>query len=115
VVLVVAGFVIARARQEPDRPAQLPSPSFVVLSDFRFVPGSVGVEKGASVTMTLRNIAGRVHNLSLEGPAALRLDNDVGAMKSLGVAFVAPAEPGKYTFYCKYHRDRGMRGTLVVA
>jgi plastocyanin len=78
--------------------------------DIRFVPETVVVQAGGQVTVALRNTDSVRHNLSVPGVEA---DVDVEPGRSVNVIFVPPGT-GALEFFCKYHREQGMRGTFQV-
>jgi hypothetical protein len=39
---------------------------------------------------------------------------DVGKGEAKDASFTAPSKPGDYTYFCEYHRGRGMKGTIHV-
>ena len=80
----------------------------VKAADFSFDPVEISVASGRAVTLQLDNTGQVEHNLSI---ADLDVDVDAGPGES-GRARLT-AEPGTYTFQCKYHPSR-MQGTLTV-
>jgi plastocyanin len=78
--------------------------SVITIADFGFSPLTVAA--GATVTVT--NIDGVPHTVTATGG-----EFATGLIDSGGsVAFVAPTQPGTYTFFCDVHPS--MQGTLVV-
>lgn len=80
-------------------------PAVMTIADFGFSPLSVA--PGATVTVT--NADGAPHTVTAVGGEFATGLIDAGA----SVAFVAPTQPGTYTFFCELHPN--MQGTLVVA
>ena len=76
----------------------------MTIADFGF--SSVTVAAGATVTVT--NTDGAPHTVTAVGGEFATGLIDAGAT----VAFVAPTQPGTYTFFCDVHPT--MQGTLVV-
>ena len=60
------------------------------------------------MTLTVVNRGGVVHNLSIP---SIPVDLDFEAGQRRTVIFV-PNTPGDVEFFCKFHRDRGMKGTF---
>ena len=85
-------------RQRPGAPAVM------TIADFGFSP--LTVTAGATVTVT--NNDGVPHTVTAVGGEFATGLIDGGA----SVAFVAPTQPGTYTFFCDLHP--AMQGTLVV-
>ena len=79
-------------------------PAVITIADFGFSP--LTVAPGAPVTVT--NADGAPHTVTAVGGEFATGLIDAGAT----VAFVAPTQPGTYTFFCEVHPS--MQGTLVV-
>jgi plastocyanin len=77
--------------------------------DFKFVPDCVVMT--TSQGFSIRNAGSVLHNFSVEGVAGIDLDIQPGQTNNT-------ENPGLdadvYTFFCKYHRDRGMEGELRI-
>ena len=84
--------------------AALGAPAVMTIADFGFSPLTVAA--GATVTVT--NNDGVPHTVTAVGGEFATGLIDAGA----SVAFVAPTQPGTYTFFCDLHP--AMQGTLVV-
>jgi plastocyanin len=87
----------------------LPTSAVVSTPDRSFRPDSVTLAVGGTVTW---QIVERRHNITFTGPAPQGgsiPDTDEG--NSVSRTFT---EPGRYDYECTRHRDRGMRGTIVV-
>ena len=79
--------------------------------DFRFEPTALTAKAGEKVTLKFKN-AGKVeHNFSVSSP---NVNQDVEDGKTVSVSFT-PDQAGKIQFFCKYHRGRGMVGSLNVS
>jgi plastocyanin len=83
----------------------------VSMTDYRFTPATIFGAAGLQLTVALANKGTVVHNFSVE---AIPIDIDLAPGKTRTVIFVAPATAGSVEFFCKIHRDRGMRGTIIV-
>jgi plastocyanin len=83
----------------------------VTAVDFKFDPTSLSVAAGESVTVSVKNDGSTEHNFSFEEAKA---NTDVAKGASEDVTFTAPSKPGDYTYFCEYHKDRGMMGTIHV-
>lgn len=88
-----------------------PSASAIRLVEFRFEPDAIAARTGAQATVAVTNAGKQRHNLSIP---ALDVDVDYEPGQSSNLIFVAPPAAGQLEFFCKYHRDQGMRGLLVV-
>ena len=92
------------------------------LGDFRFHPAEISIRASETVQLELSNKDRLTpHNFTLRSTeAGLDINLDVGPGKTRTVE-ITPLVPGNYTYFCnkklplmKSHRERGMRGTLVV-
>lgn len=88
-----------------------PTTPELVAQDFTFQPTEFPVGAGRQLTFTFTNDGQVVHNLSVP---AIGVDFDLDAGGSETVILVPPATPGPVEFVCKFHQDRGMRGTFLV-
>jgi plastocyanin len=78
------------------------------LDDDYFEPTVLEGKPGERVTLELENEGGSEHNLTID---ELKIDQDVGPGDEAEVEVTFP-ESGTLTFFCKYHRDRGMAGAF---
>lgn len=92
------------------------------LDSYSYTPNHLMVQAGKPVELTLASVTTLTpHNFVLNDPAAgFKVEQDVGAGKSVTVRFTPP-QPGAFTFYCdkkllffKSHREKGMEGLLEV-
>ncbi len=73
------------------------------------------MKKGQDVSLSLENKDDERHNLHFRAPEAAPFVNvEIPAEESVGVSFQAPKRVGEYAFYCRFHRDQGMTGMVVV-
>jgi plastocyanin len=79
--------------------------------DFRFEPTSLTVDPGQAVKVSIHNDGEAKHNFSLE---EAKVNVDVAKGEAKDATFTAPSKPGDYTYFCEYHRDRGMKGAIHV-
>lgn len=77
--------------------------------DTRFYPERLVVAPGATVRFTNNN-SQIIHTLTARDG---RFDADA-VEPGTETTFTAPATPGEYPFFCKYHQESGMVGVLVV-
>jgi plastocyanin len=81
------------------------------LDDDYFEPTVLEGKPGERVTLELKNEGGSEHNLTID---ELKIDQDVEPGEEAEVEVTFP-ESGTLTFFCKYHRDRGMAGAFRSA
>jgi plastocyanin len=79
--------------------------------DFRFEPKTLTAKAGEKVTLTFKNEGKVEHNFSVSSPS---VDQDAEEGKTVSVSFT-PEQAGKIEFFCKYHKSRGMVGSLNVS
>lgn len=82
----------------------------VELDNYYFEPTVLKGQPGSKVTLELKNEGTVEHNFSVD---AQMIDQDVEAGKSATVTVTFP-KSGEVSFYCKYHKNRGMAGALQV-
>jgi plastocyanin len=80
----------------------------VELDDDYFKPTVLEGDPGATGTLELKNEGGAEHNFTL---ADQNIDQDVDAGEEAEVTVKIP-DSGQLSFFCKYHKDLGMAGTL---
>lgn len=81
------------------------------LVDDEYVPACLSVLGGQGIKLT--NRGGSVHNFSVEG-SDVDIDIPPGEMVSTE-AIAGAVEPGTHTFFCEYHRPRGMEGQITIS
>jgi plastocyanin len=64
--------------------------------------------------LVVKNAAENLHNVTIP---ALGISQDIPPGGQIRFPDIASsfAKPGRYTFYCQYHHDRGMTGVIVIA
>ena len=81
----------------------------VDMDNYFFDPGSVKAPAGKKITLELVNDSSTEHNFTLTEQG---VSKDVEPGEEGEVTVTMP-KSGTLTFYCKYHRDRGMTGMLT--
>lgn len=84
----------------------------IELTNFKFLPNEIIVNKGDTVQITLKN-SGGLHNFILEGYKIHT--KSISSGESENITFVADKN-GIFEFYCGIgnHKTMGMVGTLIV-
>src|SRR5207245_239933 len=77
--------------------------------NFYFNPTFVNTEKGAKITVELKNEGNVPHNFSID---ALKVDQTVEPDKTATVTVNLPAAAAPVAFYCKFHKSQGMQGAF---
>jgi plastocyanin len=81
------------------------------LLDDQFAPACLTVLGGQG--LKLANRGAKVHNFSVEGS---NVDIDVPPGETVRTEAIAGAvESGTHTFFCEYHRSRGMEGQITIS
>jgi len=80
----------------------------IELDDYYFDPTVLEGKPGQKVTFELKNEGSTEHNFTL---AAQHVDQDVDQGETKTVTVTIP-QSGELSFFCKYHRSRGMAGAL---
>jgi len=81
----------------------------VELDDYYFKPTVLKGKPGSSVTLELKNEGSVEHNFTIDSQG---IDKDLEAGKDAKVSVTIP-KSGVISFYCKYHKGRGMAGALT--
>ena len=86
-------------------------------SDFKFEPNILKAQKGEVLTITVENVAGITHNLTVKNPQGNVLANVDIPPNGTARAKVTLAEAGTYPFYCDktMHSTFGMKGKIEVS
>jgi len=74
---------------------------------FVFAPTTLTVKTGASITV--QNVGTTAHTFTITS-TGIDITNDPGASKPVTINL----QPGTYQFFCRFHVNLGMKGTLVV-
>lgn len=121
-ILALTGIFLLQVPGIVAYAGETPQAITLTLGDYRFDPGSLEVQAGQPVVLTLINKDGITpHSFILKNESAgLDIDSSVSAGSTTTIEFTVEA-PGTYTFYCskklpfmKSHRERGMEGTLTI-
>jgi plastocyanin len=90
---------------QASKPASSGSGDAVTISDFKFAPASLTVDKGARVTVT--NDDSTTHTATADDGAFDTGNIDPGSSKT-----IALSKPGSYAYHCAIHPF--MHGTVVL-
>jgi plastocyanin len=101
----------------PSTPSSIATPTpgsgpFAVVTeaDFHFTPSTFAI--GTSQGLSIKNSGPSLHNFSIPGT---QVDIDVQPGQSSNTeAIGGVVKAGTYQFFCKYHKSRGMVGTITV-
>lgn len=91
-------------------PTRAPAKVSIEIGDAFFEPAEIPGEVGVPVEVTLENGGDAPHTFTI---GELFVDEEVAPGKKATVTFT-PTSPGELTFYCRYHVESGMRGSLRV-
>ncbi len=75
-----------------------------------FKPTFLRGDPGQTLTLTIENESGALHNFSVAGQP---IDVDIPAKGKIQVRVTFPTA-GAARFFCKYHADQGMNGELLA-
>ena len=81
----------------------------VELDNYYFKPTVLKGKPGSSVTLELKNEGSVEHNFTIDSQG---IDKDLKAGQDAKVSVTIP-KSGVISFYCKYHKGRGMAGALT--
>jgi plastocyanin len=119
VLAVIAGVACGDDDEDVDDDAtetQTPRPEaeefdLAADDDLTFTPDAIELEVGESLDIHMTNNGNTAHTFTLD---ELNIDVEVPASNDETIPLTA-SEPGEYTFYCKFHDESGMVGTLRIA
>jgi len=83
----------------------------VELDDYYFDPTVLKGKPGEQVTLELKNEGKVEHNFSID---AQSVDKDIEPGEDAKVTVTIP-QSGELSFYCSYHKSKGMAGALEAA
>ena len=104
VIALVAGAVLLTTD---------PAPYVVTAIDYHVHDAHPTLPIGEGRDLVVKNEGRNVHNVTI---AALRFSTDVQPGERLTIDDITlRLDPGRYALICRYHEDRGMTGTIVIA
>ena len=112
--LVMLGVSCQPRGQQPQSAGTL-QPVHLDLLDYRFDPSDLSLktsEEAPRQVIAMSNKGLEIHNFSID---SLGLDLDVPPDDRTHHTPNFFSEKGRYEFFCKYHRERGMIGTIEVS
>jgi plastocyanin len=82
----------------------------VTIEDFAFKPGSLLVEDGQPLELTLKNTGQAPHTFTID---ELNVDIELqpGAEDTV---LVETSDSGDFEYYCRFHKAQNMKGALTV-
>ncbi|HJU57867.1 MAG TPA: cupredoxin domain-containing protein [Actinomycetota bacterium] len=90
-----------------------PAPYVVTAIDYHFHDAHPTLPIGAGRALVVKNEGRNVHNVTVD---ALGFSRDVRPGARLTIDDISDRlAPGRYVVMCRYHVDRGMTGTIVIA
>lgn len=90
-----------------------PAPYVVTAIDYHFHDAHPTLPIAAGRDLVVKNEGRNVHNVTID---ALAFTRDVRPGDRLTVDGITDRlQPGRYSLVCRYHEDRGMTGTVVIA
>ena len=96
---------------QPDDPTQ---PFYIVAIDYHFHNAHPTIPLGLDRKVIFESDALNLHNVTIP---AIGYSKDLPVGERIVIPHIGSlvSGPGRYTFYCKYHVDRGMAGVIVIA
>ncbi len=91
-------------------PKSTPVKVTISADSIKLSPKNIIINQGDQVQLTLKSVNG-LHQLIVEGLSVST--PDIYDNQSQTIAFVA-TQKGIFQYYCKYHKDMGMTGNLIV-
>jgi hypothetical protein len=114
-VASVVAFALGSGADRPGRSSADPEGPYVVSAiDYHFHDAHPTFPIGPDRDLVVKNVGRNLHNVTIP---SLDYSRDVRPGQELTIADVAErlGAPGRYAFFCRFHRDRGMKGLIVIA
>jgi plastocyanin len=92
---------------------QVPQDYVVTAIDYHFHDAHPTLPLGPGRDLVVKNASEHVHNVTITATGFSRDVNPGGQLRIPDIAELLGG-PGSYSFYCAYHRDRGMAGVIVI-
>ena len=91
-----------------------PQPYVITAINYHFHDAHPTFPIGPGRDLIIKNASTNLHNVTIP---ALNFSEDVRPGQQIVIPDIASrfSAPGRYTFVCLYHQDRGMAGTLIIA
>ena len=90
-----------------------PRPYVVTAIDYHFHDAHPTLPIGPGRDLIVKNQGRNLHNVTIP---ALGYSKNVQPGDQLEIPDIADKlSPGRYVMFCKFHRDRGMSGVIVIA
>lgn len=83
-------------------------PLFIDVKEFRFTPRDIAPSPGTDHNLSFTNSGARTHTVTLP---VLNIDQSIAPGGSISLSSSYSA--GRYTFFCKLHKKKKMRGTIT--
>jgi len=83
----------------------------VTATDFSFTPGKLIANIGDPLELVLTNAGNAPHTFTIDEFA---VDAEVAAGEETTVS-ITPSDSGEFTYYCRFHRNQGMEGSITVS
>jgi plastocyanin len=80
-------------------------------SDFSFAPADLTAKAGDSLELVLTNAGNAPHTFTID---EFGVDAEVAAGEETTIS-VTPSDSGEFTYYCRFHRQQGMQGSITVS
>ena len=111
--LVVTALLLAACSAAPGPGPAPESPYVVTAIDYHFHDAHPSMPIPLDRGLQFSNQGSNIHNVTIPGTD---VDSNVRPGRRITFDPVGSvfAQPGRYPFFCKFHRDRGMSGTLVI-
>jgi plastocyanin len=118
IVSVAAFSQINKARKTNSSPTDSTGNREVVdytieMDNFKFSPNVIKAEPGQTIKVKLKSINGS-HDFEAPGLNVKSNTLSTGKEQSITISIPADADGKMYEFYCTFHKDMGMTGTIQV-
>jgi plastocyanin len=83
----------------------------VTASDFSFAPADLTAKAGDPLELVLTNAGSAPHTFTID---EFDVDAEVAVGEETTIS-VTPSDSGEFTYYCRFHRQQGMEGSITVS
>jgi plastocyanin len=115
VALAVALTVACGDDEEPDYSGDATSgaarPVELTANDFSFTPAELTAGRGDSFEISLTNAGNAPHTFTIN---EFDIDAQVAAGEETTIS-VSPTQTGKFSYYCRFHKEQGMEGDITIS
>ena len=114
VAAAILGLVLLTGADRDVVPRVAPQPYVITAIDYHFHDAHPTLPITSDRDLVVKNVGLNRHNVTIP---ALGYSHNVASGNQITIPNVAGlfGGPGRYPMFCRFHRDRGMKGVIVIA